>query len=255
MRRTTARHQGAGFTVVELIVSVSVVAVLVSLSVPALSGAAAKSVEIRGLAAMRELGTSISVYAQSNKGLYPYMGTPGQPERGVEALNDLVGDGISYNASYFGATSHHWPTLLVREGHDIGPIAQPDPESRTKLAARYGDPSVIGSPFQLTHATAAGSAFWDAPSGAVPRSGPVFSAQGTRDVRYPSRKGLLLALHLGAFDTDANEDQSWVMVGVCDGSARRSEQALLDPGVGTRPFGVLPFPVLSTRGGFDGTDF
>jgi len=72
-----------GFTLVELLVVIAVIALLLSLLLPALAGARQQAQTVKCATQLRQLGTALSMYANSNKGWLPkWSGWHTYPERG-----------------------------------------------------------------------------------------------------------------------------------------------------------------------------
>ena len=203
---------------------------------------------------MRECLLSISMYTEGFASQFPFMGVAGRPDLGVQEFNDLEppGLGLSFNAAYFAAHAFHWPTAIARAGFEVERIADPDLEDREALAARYGKPGLLGSAYFLTHTVVAAPSYWL--PGPVPEPTPgTFRPMRTHQVRFPSAKGLLLAMGLGMYDDTDEEELAWILVGMADHSVSQREAPF--GSLADRPFGAMPFPVLTTEGGLDGRDF
>lgn len=251
----THRSRSAAFTIIELMAVIGIVAVLLAILLPALSGARESAKLNTHRANMRECLNTITLYSENYGSSFPFMGVVGHPEQGVEEFNDLQpsGSGMSYNATYFSANQFHWPTVVQRAGFDIATIAEPEPDRRQYMLDRYHNPELLGSAYQLTHATVATPDYWNI--GTTPFFEPYyFKPLRTHQVRYPSAKGMLLAMRLGVYNDTDNEEKNWVLVGMGDNSVAKRKDPDYD-GIPHRPFGALPFPILSTKGGLDGRDF
>ncbi len=250
-----ARTTRDAFTLIEVLAVIAIVAVLLAILLPALSGARESAKLNTHRANMRECLNTITLYSQSFGDSFPFMGVVGHPELGVEEFDDFIPQvqGMSYNAAYFSANSFHWPTAVQRAGFDIAATAEPDPERRQYMLDRYHNPELLGSAYQLTHATVATPDYWN--TGPAPFFEPhYFKPMRTHQVRYPSSKGLLLALRLGFYDATDDEEKDWVLVGLGDNSVSKKTYPG-ENGIEYRPYSCLPFPIMTTVDGLEGRDF
>jgi len=67
-------------TLIEVLVSLSVIAILLALAVPSLSRARKSSIQTHCTANMRSAGLMISVYANDHDGRFPYAGDSPTPD-------------------------------------------------------------------------------------------------------------------------------------------------------------------------------
>jgi prepilin-type N-terminal cleavage/methylation domain-containing protein len=107
MRERTISRASRGFTLVELLVVIGIIAVLISLLLPALSRANKQAKRASCLANLRQMATAAANYAAVNRGAFPYQdatvriqGTTGK--QGFTQNNPL--DGITNSKPF----AHNW---------------------------------------------------------------------------------------------------------------------------------------------------
>ena len=69
--RPVARARRSGFTLVELLVVIGIIALLLSILLPSLSRAREQAKMVQCLSNLRQLGLAMTMYADSNKGRFP----------------------------------------------------------------------------------------------------------------------------------------------------------------------------------------
>lgn len=79
METTGARRGRLGFTLIELLVIIGIIAILISILLPALSRARASARSVACESNMRQIGMGFQMYAAANKGCLPEPGEDGDP--------------------------------------------------------------------------------------------------------------------------------------------------------------------------------
>ena len=136
MRSRGPGRQVGGFTLVELLVVIGIIAVLIALLLPALNAARKQADRVKCLSAMKQMGNAFFMYAQDNKGYWP------MSEHGY------LRDGLSGPAR-----KKYWYDFIGR--YLIGPTKVTDPATGIEYVSR--DLNFNGEAFG---ASAAEREFW-----------------------------------------------------------------------------------------------
>jgi prepilin-type N-terminal cleavage/methylation domain-containing protein/prepilin-type processing-associated H-X9-DG protein len=85
MKRNTGRS-GGGFTLVELLVVIGIIALLISILLPALAKARSAAREVRCESNIRQFGVGLQMYCDANKGVLPFGSNNGSKSNPVDFI-------------------------------------------------------------------------------------------------------------------------------------------------------------------------
>lgn len=246
------RTQPRGFTMLELIVTVAAAALILAMVLTAVSHARRSVDGARNLATMRQHLMALRLYANDHEDHFPFFGTPGAPELGLE-----FGDcRIAIPATGEGFLFYHARNWVTGTAPYYSTWRGLPYETRVDISASSevlcgGSDQLLFSPVFLTHTVCAPPSFWQTDS----TDGPS-ALRGMRfgDVRWPSRKGILIAV-APSRDSATNSNNVWIAW--ADGSVDlrpwhdRMNVVRRRPGMGT----FHNIPCMTTEGGLKGTDY
>ena len=249
--RDRVRSNGSGgFTVVELVLVIALVAVLVSLTLPTLAGVRSRARETVSLSNLRSHGSAFAMYASDWDDVWPYITDPDATSNSFL----IPGEGV-VSISYFGVYAY-WTLGLYADyygGDWSSPTFNvPGSETQGPISSYW-----YGSVF-LTRPD-----YWRTLTRRDDRS--QWSPTRVDEVLYPSDKGLLLeqtSRPVAFFNPNAGAN-AYRRIGLVDASATSiSESQLRQPianGTGITPGApngglVRGMPVLHTVDGVRGRD-
>lgn len=255
-----AGTQRQAFTLVETMCVVLVVAVLVGLALPLLSRVRSKGDGVRVLANLREIGTALTMYADSSRDGVPVFFRPlpalmprDEPQRVDLDGTPAIGHWFDHSFLYHAALRPALPfTTISVPGRPI------DDAATSTLGTLFAD-------LQLSESFYATPEFWRSSRNQSPIG---LRQQRWSDLLFPSDKGVVSqrtayrdprVQHRQLMTTNTRAE-SGVLWG--DMSAAQVRQGLLNPGVpNTLDHTASPgnpsdsaMPVIRTRGGTRGRD-
>jgi len=114
MSSRISRKRRAAFTLVELLVVIGIIALLVSILLPALGAARRQAATIKCAAQMRDMGTYYRFYEIEYKGYWPVARINGWQPNGTAAIAKYNIDGTDYPTAVPAAGQAYWFTFLAK---------------------------------------------------------------------------------------------------------------------------------------------
>lgn len=244
----------SGFTLVEMLVSISVISLLIALSLPSLGRAKAAGQLASQISMARQMDASLLMYTQDYQDGFPYFGTPGDPWGPIRIRGWEI-RGMELSGPYFSWQRWLWLSAVMPE-YFQAPLDAIRPEGQAIYFGQVlGWPEfIVAADFQVTSTLFAAPKFWSDDGGAAGADPRYLHQTRLSHVLFPSQKGLLGADLAGPSGWQVQPEMA---VGLGDGSARAiawREAQLAAPGV-ERPWGATGMVIDSTRDGLAGIDF
>ena len=229
MVRLSTRSRG--FTLVELLVVIGIIALLIAVLMPALNSARAQAKSVTSLSNLRQLGIGLVLYRNENKGLYPIAGWASVPGRPRHRWADAIYQYMKNTEVYMSPQLDEAERTRMNKPfhHTCDPIANPGILQNSVFWGGYGyNWQYLGN-------------------GRQPGGMPVFQAKEGAQIRVTPRTIAIADTH-GSKDGGAN----WTSEGVYvvdpplqsyDMGSRGSRFASADPAAANN---------YSYRGGFGG---
>ncbi|RMH12587.1 MAG: type II secretion system protein [Planctomycetota bacterium] len=174
-----------GFTLVELLISISLLAILIGLTLPALTNVNLEGKLTRMKLMQRQLSIATFQYTEDHAATFPYFATPRDP------YGPVVIGGITFTDGppYFKRPVSDWATALVPSY--IPSASSIEHPSMRDILAREGHPSLVRAQSAISASVFADPAFFTNEARHRPMEEAHFRATRTFEVRFPSDKGLL----------------------------------------------------------------
>ncbi len=195
-RSVRIRPANAGFTLIETLVVVSIIALLVGLLLPVLEGAYFSSKQTRQAVRQRETYSAVMAYVEDYKNALPYFGTVGDP------YDPITIDGVVFeDSNYFATPNRFWASVLVPEY--VPERSMLESRSMTEALAALGIPEVlVGAESVLTGTAYAAPKFFHDRDQGEPLDFSQFRATRQFEMIFPSDKVLLISWWGGGGNPD-----------------------------------------------------
>lgn len=261
MRRQDSQYIAAqGFTIAEVFVVISMLALLAAIAVPALRETRATAIEHAELAHQREVGSMLRVYVNNHNGRFPYFGVPGtnsaplaHPETGHEDWYD-----------WYWGQPQLWGVWLWNQGdREFARMIMSGPSTDYELehyqytdATGTHDERSFWAEDILTHTAFANPSFWREDD---PQLAEDHQPQRWNTIVHPSKKGILRRQSPErppeeTVDPVAGSVNPNQLVWFTDGHGAIYRERELRPGVPLRIWLPDGEPVLTTENGLLGRD-
>lgn len=246
-----------GFTLLELLVVLSIISILLSLLVPTLLHARGEARRVQALATMQQVWIGMALYGGDFREAFPFLATPGRPRAPLIVNGADLSDA---QGVYFRPQAEYWPSVVRKyfSGRPLLPeVPCFEPRGTSFGLPKDRDDDVLWTRFWLTPNAFAAPEFWA--DNQPPRNPAYFRATRWDEISFPSQKGVLLDIGNSEWgDTKYNYGASPLELPIwfstADGAShvRRLKDMKRDT-VGREGLGALP--VLTTRYGLRGRDF
>ena len=235
----------AAFTLLELLVVIGVLAVVLSVLLPAIGGAK-ESARLRAIEARQRDGFLVlSAFMADHRDEFPFYGV----ERSLEAQYSFNG---FHSPAAYQSQCHWWAAYITDLGYDATAVAD-------RIGPREGESSNPSRPRYaystyswLTFAAYAEPSYFGEIAG---QSIDKHLVQRSTTVRHPARKGLLVRENWGQRPEDYDLPGSLRIIMLADGHTETRRLDSLTPGVVLFYVPTWDKPVIATPDGLLGRDF
>ncbi len=208
------RTQNKAFTLVELLVVISIIAILAGLSFPAISSALAKARQGADVSNARQLGTILFTYASDNNFKYPAESTA------INYVDELIQGGYLNNYEILvtsGSDQEAWngSGTIGAENISYGFMTRSGDKSVTDNA-HDSLPLIFSRDSALTAPGAAATARTSVEAVTLTGDGP-WTTDGVTVFRKGNSASFVKARN-GIIGGEDNSDQPWIPVGYKDGT-------------------------------------
>lgn len=239
-------RQPAGFTLIEILVVIAVIAVLLGIAIPTLRGARRSAIIVVTLANQQQAERVLRLYLQDNDERYPNWGEPGTfaAELNWDEQDLFITDRWWDQPVYWGVYLH----MLGYEGWaGMGPEANNGTYEQAVLKSDCVGCDLM-SWHSITNTAYAAPTFWDATTSPDKK---YHETLRSTSIAYPSNKGVLI-LRRGILGRSRTLDQDMIHFG--DGHGATLLRSDLTPGVVRGVMHNNGYPAYNTPEGFLGRD-
>jgi len=244
----SARKATRGFTLLELLVSIGVMAIILVILIPLVGDVRSQALEAAVLAHQRETGAELRRYTTDRRGWYPYYGVAGTARAPLDYpprdQNPLGTGTLDPDGPYWGQPLFWWWKLEL-DGYD-GALARRGPEVDPDFDLSTRPYNAIALDMMMYGAFATPWFFTDPAADDVRQHQPM----PEHAVAFPASKGLLLRWNTVRRPTASSQRH---FVSFVDGHGERLAERDMIAGVEIEG-GMWAFPVLTTRQGVLGRD-
>ena len=122
MDQVSYKGRKSGFTLVELLVSIAVIAVVLAISIPALKSGKDRGLVARSLSGHKNIMVMLDAYSSDRDGVHPYAYTKreGSFAHPVYVVSDHLQDG--YSAASMRLQAKIWSSVLAKENSGLSAI-------------------------------------------------------------------------------------------------------------------------------------
>lgn len=237
------------FTLIEVLVTIAVIAVLLGILFPALAGARKSARVTRELATTRQVATATTMYTDDFQSVMPFFARAGAPLFPMK-----VGDYELPDYTAYFQQAHFYPSLLYPNYYgDRASIEDAWLTSRGDPSGTH--PNVWGTTFMLTQTAFAAPSYFGPFEN--PQDNALYRAVRTSECAFPSAKILVLNLNMGAYsaDDESRTIKGKVLAALVDGSTGARAYDIENPNACERPLYAVPWAGMTTHNGIAGRDF